>query len=263
MKKTALCLTLAIVLAAGGVVSGCSGGLRFGGAVTEKIDVTGFTGVEIDGPFEATLTRSDAFSVTVSVQPAFRDYVSAVLEGDTLKIGLNPRHPFTVFPGGASTFRVKITMPQLSRLSLSGATKGTMADFKSTENLRLEVSGASSLKVKEAEAGDVELRVDGASHISGALAAKGIEMDVSGAGKVELAGSAEGARITASGASRVALLSVPVSTADVRLSGASQATLNVKEKLDVTLADASRLEFQGNPTVGRMNISGASTVKHR
>ncbi|MBI2852867.1 MAG: DUF2807 domain-containing protein [Chloroflexi bacterium] len=263
MRKTALLLVLTFLLAASTFLSACSGGFRFGNVITEKIEVSNFTGVEIDGPFEATLTQSDAFSVTISVQADFRDYASVVREGEILKISLKPRHPFTNFPVGTSTFKIKITMPALAYLNLSGATKGTISGFKSTGDFRLDISGASTLAMEDIEVGNADFQASGASRITGGLTAKDLTTDFSGASRTELRGSAESILISASGASNLNLLSMPVSAAGVKLSGASQVTLNVREKLDMTLADASRLDFQGNPAVGRMDISGASTVKHK
>lgn len=263
MKKIVLSLSLAFLVLAGTFLPACSGGFKFGNTITEKVDVKDFIGVEIDGPFVATLTQSDAFSVTVSVPSNFRDYVSTALEGETLKIRLNPRHPFTNFPAGASNFKVKITMPALVRLNLSGATKGTISGFKSALDLHLGVSGASLLDMAKIEVGNADLQASGASRITGGLTANGVKAEVSGASRIELRGAAESISVIASGASNLILLDLPVVIASISLSGASQATLNVKDKLDMTLADASRLDFQGNPAVGTMNITGASTVKHR
>jgi len=49
--------------------------------------------------------------------------------------------------------------------------------------------------------------------------------------------------------------SVPVET--------SEATINVKGRLDSVLSGASRLYFHGNPTMGNTEVSGASTIKHK
>ena len=59
------------------------------------------------------------------------------------------------------------------------------------------------------------------------------------------------------------LVDFPADYADAKLSGASEATINVKRKLDSVLSGASRLYFQGNPTIGDISISGASTIKHK
>ena len=54
-----------------------------------------------------------------------------------------------------------------------------------------------------------------------------------------------------------------VNNADVSLSGASDGTINLSGRLDADLSGASRLEYIGEPTLGDMNITGASTLKKK
>ena len=48
---------------------------------------------------------------------------------------------------------------------------------------------------------------------------------------------------------------------EASISGASSAYLKVNNKLDFDLNGASRLEYSGSPTIGKMKVSGASTLK--
>jgi hypothetical protein len=54
-----------------------------------------------------------------------------------------------------------------------------------------------------------------------------------------------------------------VGNADVILSGASDATINLAGRLDADLSGASKLEYIGEPTLGVMDATGASTVKRK
>jgi len=47
------------------------------------------------------------------------------------------------------------------------------------------------------------------------------------------------------------------------LSGASNASIQVNGKLDLELSGASRLTLGGNPTMGKVQISGASSLSRR
>jgi hypothetical protein len=50
---------------------------------------------------------------------------------------------------------------------------------------------------------------------------------------------------------------------DVDLSGASQATIQVKSKLNYSVSGASHLTYKGDPTIGRSEKSGASSTSHK
>ena len=59
-------------------------------------------------------------------------------------------------------------------------------------------------------------------------------------GKVELAGSGNDANISTSGASELDLVDFLINNAEVKLGGASNATLNLAGRLDANLSGASQ-----------------------
>jgi len=261
MKKAIIPIILVAVLTAA-LLSGCEV-TGPGGVVTEEKDFTDFTYVDVGSAFEVEIIQSDSFSTSVSADESFFDYIAVTKEGNTLRIYLNPRHTFTDFTLRARTLKAKITMPALYGLQLSGASKATVTGFKSSKDFNLNVSGASSVDIDDMEVGDIEFEISGASKVSGSVNASDVRFEVSGASEVELEGSANNIILTASGASKVNLADFPLSNANAKLSGASETTLDVKGRLDAVLSDASRLYFQGNPTMGNISVTGASTIKHK
>ena len=262
MKKAIVPITLVAVLTAAALFSGCAS-TGPGKVVTEEKEFTGFTYVDVEGTFDVEIIHSGSFSITVSADDSFFDYVAVSKEGKTLRIYLNPRHTFTDFTLRARTLKAEITMPALYGLRLSGASKGTVSGFKSTGDFSLDVSGASSLDMDDTAAGDIELEVSGASKVTGSINASDVKLKVSGASKVDLEGSANNIILNASGACKVNLADFYLKNANINLSGASEASLNVNGSLDAILSAASRLYFQGNPTLGNVSVSGASTIKHK
>jgi len=251
-----------IILAAVALFSGC-GTTGLGNIITEEKEFTDFTRVEVEGTFEVEITQSESFSVIVSSDENFSDYVAVSRERETLRIYLNPRHTFTDFTLQARILKARITMPALRGLRLSGASKGTVAGFKSPQDFGVDISGASSLDMDDIEVADAEFKISGASKVSGSIGADDTEFEVSGASEVELKGSADNTILNASGSSQVNLTDFPLDNANIKLSGASEATLNAKGRLDCALSAASSLYFLGNPTMGNIRVTGASTIKHR
>ena len=262
MRKAITPVVLTAVLIAAALFSGCTL-TASGDIITEEKDFTDFTYVDVGSAFEVEITQSDSFSIIISADESLFDYVEVSKAGGTLKIYLKPHHIFTDFTLGAKTLKAEITMPALYGLQLSGASKGTITGFKSSQDFSLVVSGASSLETADIEVDDAEFEVSGASRVSGNMTADDTEFVVSGASSVELSGSADEIMVEVSGASRVDLADFPIKDADVKLSGASEATVNVKGRLDTVLSGASRLYFYGNPTMGNISVTGASTIKHK
>ena len=154
-------------------------------------------------------------------------------------------------------------MPKLRSLELSGATQGTVSGFSSTENLDIEVSGASSIELVDISAGDVKFDVSGASKVTGDIIAGNTDFDISGASTVQLEGSAGDMVVDADGASRVKLTGFTVNNADVRLGGASTGMVNLDGRLSANLSGASKLWYIGEPTMGIINTSSGSTLSKK
>ncbi len=154
-------------------------------------------------------------------------------------------------------------MPALYGLYLSGASEATVSGFSSSQDFLFEVSGASSLNMGKMLVKGLNGEVSGASKVAGSINATDIRFAVSGASKVELNGSTPQITLDVSGASKVDLPDFVIDNASINLSGASEADVHVKAKLDCKLSAASRLYFEGNPVMGDIEVSGASTIKHR
>lgn len=256
--KRATVVVLVSVLAVSGLLSGCGGIVKgSGNVVTEEYEFGDFTRIEVGSAFEVEVTRSNSYSVSITADDNLFHHIQVSKQGTTLKIRLKTAtYVFT-------NMKARITMPQLDSLGLSGATRGTASGFSSTENLDVEVSGASSLDLVDMSVGDIRLDISGASRVIGALAAGDISCDISGASTLQLEGSAGDIVVDASGASRVNLGGFMVSNADVRLSGATSGTVNLSGKLDANLSGASKLSYIGEPTMGSVNTSGASTLSKK
>ena len=122
------------------------------------------------------------------------------------------------------TLQAEITMPELAELELSGGTHCTVTGFESTRALDLDVSGG--------------------SHAT-------------------LSGSAGDVTIDASGGSEADLSGFSVVDANVEASGGSEVTVNASGRLDADASGASHVYYLGSPTLGKIDTSGASSVKRK
>jgi len=218
------------------ILRGWPGGLIGSGNLeTEEYAFTDFTEVEIGSAFEFEIKQSSAYSINVTADDNVIDFVQVSKDGQTLKIRLR-RVSFL----GPVTLRASVTMPQLHGLTASGASRGTVSDFSSTEDLDITVSGASI--------------------VTGNITAGNVEFGISGASTIQLEGSANDIDANVSGASHFNLEAFTVNNADVNFSGASSGTVNLNGKLDANLSGASTLWYIGEPTSTDINTSGASTV---
>lgn len=258
MKKAIVVLLVAVLLTLG-LLMGCEGVVVGSGKLaTQEFTFSDFKQVDVGSAFEVEITQADSYRVSVTADDNLFEYIQVSREGETLKIGLK-----TVSLQWPVTLKAVVTMPQLSGLNISGATRGTVSGFSSTENLDIEVSGASSLDLADISAGDVKFDVSGASKVTGDFITGNVDFDVDGASSVQLEGSASDIVVDADGASRVKLAGFTVNNANINLGGASRGTVNLDGRLDADLSGASKLEYMGEPTMGTINTSGASTLSRK
>lgn len=207
-----------------------------GNTVSQTYDFSNFDGVEIGHAFQAQLAPGDGYSVEVTVDDNLVEHLRVEQQGDVVSIGFEPG--VTVSRG---TQQARITLPVLTYLEASGATRVNLSGFRSSEDLRLNVSGASTVT------GDIE---------GGDLAA-----DVSGASTLRLNGSGGSADVVASGASTADLSNFSLTNATVEASGASRINVDVSGTLNAEASGASSVRYTGNPTVERSNSSGGSSIQ--
>jgi hypothetical protein len=211
-----------------------------GSSETQTMSYSGFTAVDVGSAFKVTITQSATYSVVITANEKIFDRIQVTQNGNTLKIDVQPGTTFT----GISNLAAQIAMPELTSVVLSGATRGTASGFRSTGPFAANLSGASSLEMTNFEAGNTTV-------------------DLSGASRFTATGSANDLVAVIAEASTLDSLGLPVNNANVTLSEASSAQINVNGRLDADLSGASSLQYSGQPTLGSITTSGASSITRR
>ncbi len=258
---TVTLVLLALALAAAGCDMPSTGGLGqvtgSGTPATKVYDFTGFTNVSADSGFTVTITQGAEFAVSVTVDDNLvEEHLKVELDGETLRVGLEPLWAYSDL-----TLEATVTMPGLTGLEASGASTVSASGFASGDPLALTASGASTMTLIGAGAGEVGLELSGAGRVLGELEAQELAGEISGAGAVDLRGSAQRLQLDASGGSRFELLSLPAVDADLRLSGGSRGAVTVTGTLSADASGGSRLEYAGSPQLGDVDSSGGSVVE--
>ncbi len=239
MKRTIVsALIMALLLS--GLLAGCQDVFvkGSGNLITESYNLSDFTKVEAHNGFMLELTRSSVFSVEITVDDNVQEYLEVDKSGDTLRIRLKRNHAYS-----SATLEVKITMPNLYGLSLSGGSRADIAGFSSSHDLSINLSGG--------------------SRVAGDITAGDAGFDLSGGSQVYLEGTVDDLDIDGSGGSNLDLENFPADDAAINLSGGSGATVNVGGTLNINLSGGSRVIYVGEPTLGDTDLSGGSELKRK
>jgi len=296
MKKIFMFYAVTLILIAT-LLTGCSAIFHTSGSsqlIEKTFDFKDFNSVSISGAIQYDVEQADTYSVVVSLHEDMLERLDIRQTGNTLFIGMK------YVPFSTPNVKITISMPQLSRLEVSGACDGKAAGFDSNNALdirlfsasemdtnikagittiflsgasringnltstdtEIRLSGASELNMT-LQTGNTIINASGSSQISGALNAKDCQFTLSSASTCDLTGSAGDTSIIASRASEMNSPGFTAQTAGVKLTAASDASIGVVTALNVDISGASSLTYTGNPALGEIMVSEASELNHK
>ena len=209
-----------------------------GQLVTKEFDFDQFTAVNVSHAFKADIVQAERYSVVITIDDNLVQYLKVEQRGSVLYISLDD-----LSWTGDATLRAQVTLPNLQALEASGASQVSLSGFQPSRRFDMEVSGASSIR-GELNGADLKLRISGASTVT-------------------LDGEGANADIGVSGASRARLENLVLHDVDVEATGASTAVVNVAGRLNAEASGASNIQYLGNPSLGKVVESGASSVRPR
>ena len=220
-----------------------------GDVVSLELDFDDFTRVDLTHAAQGTIAQGDEYRVVIRLDDNLMDRLRVnnttvrvegnrahgTRSGDKLKIGLENGSYSNI------TLDVEIAMPDLAGLGLSGAAHAEISGFAVEHAVNFDLSGASRL--------------------AGAINTGSLNCRLSGASRLQLSGIGDDLVAHASGASSLRLGDFVCEDADIDFSGASHGTVHIQGTLDARLTGASSLNYKGNPTLGSVSTSGASTLR--
>jgi hypothetical protein len=214
MKKVLFFVILAALVISCKNITGIRGS---GTAKTEARSLSGFKEIRTGGAVNLDISFKPEFSVSVEADDNLLEYITTGVDGDTLVIGQKDNI------NSKNKINIKITMPELTGLDISGASTANVAGFKG-DKIVVELSGASKIKI-EGVTSELNARASGASSIDAA--------------------------------------NLKAENADADASGASSITVNATGDLKAEASGASHVIYIGDPKSLKQNASGASSVKKK
>ena len=208
------------------------------GEVLERtIDVSGFDEIEVGSTIEVYLRTDSAYGLTVMAQENLHDHIQVSVDGSVLELGTEGQISFS------EPIRIWVSAPQIRALSCSGAARLFGQNVLNAEDIKIEMSGASSM--------DLEALV------------QVLDCELSGASELRIRGEAGETLIEASGASKYLGTGFSTRLLKVDISGAGMAELGVSEALDGKISGAGKVNYQGDPAVVDLDLSGAGSANQR
>lgn len=202
---------------------------------SQQLPFKNFSEVEIGSSFQVQISRGEQYMVEIIGSNEQFEGLELSQEGKILRIDLDKkRKSLNRAP------RIRITMPALESLSLSGTIKADIKGFNN-ESMQIDISGAASCAL------DAQI--------------SNLKIDMSGAGNVDLKGSGDLMVLNLSGASNIKAIDYQVKKLMLNMSGAGAAEVYVSEQLDLEVSGVGSVRYGGNPSNITKKLSGMANIK--
>ena len=207
-----------------------------GPRITTGLPVRGYNAVDVSGAWDVILIPGKDHEVSLEMEENLKQYARISVEGNTLHVDMEGRLSFSTEP------RIIISAPEFRKIEVSGASELISQEPIEGSELIIDASGASEVRL---EARVNQLTIDGA-----------------GASDIHLEGSASNLEADLSGSSDLYASGLSAGQASIDVSGASSATLDVRDHLKADASGASSVSYSGSPSV-EQSSSGASSIRKR
>jgi hypothetical protein len=239
MKSLRSLLAVAIILATTSCIHG-----QFwktveghGNVVKKERKTDSFTGVKVSSGIDVYLRQGDNESVVVEADENLHEYILTEVHGGVLNVysEYNIRD--------AERKRVYVTMKDINSVRTTSA--GDVIGESPVNADKLELSASS--------AGDIKLEVH----------AKTVNLDISSSGDMTLTGETDLLRADLSSAGDLNAYDLKSREADISVSSAGDADINVSERITARASSAGDINYKGDPKYVDAHSSSAGGIHKR
>lgn len=205
--------------------------------------VPAFTGIEVSGAVSVYLSQGSTPGVAVSAGEAkYNEKIHTEVKNGVLHISVDGGI-WNGFNWTNKKLKAYVTATDVNSLDVSGASYVSVSGSIKTDELKLDVSGASEIK--------------------GAIDVNKLKIDISGASVVRLTGKAKEASIDGSGASKVSSYDLVIDNCKASTSGASNIRVTVNSEINADASGGSTIWYKGSGVAKMISSSAGASIKNR
>jgi hypothetical protein len=205
--------------------------------------VTAFSAMEVSGTISVYLSQGNQAAIAISAgEEKYNSKIKTEVKDGVLRISVDAGL-WNGFSLSNRKLKAYVSVVDLNRIEVSGASLVSISGALKTNALKLEVSGASEMK--------------------GAVDVKNLTVDASGASVFKITGKAESGNISASGAAKVNAFDLQLQHGKVDAAGASHVTIMATKELSANASGGSSVQYRGEAALRSLNASGGASIKKK
>lgn len=228
MKKLIICYSVILVC----IMSAFNAAAQ---SVTRE--VSGYTGVECNGPFNVRVKIDGTETLKLDVDADALADITTEVEGGILKVS---------FKNGWKNHRnlkradIYITAKSLNYLGNGGSGNTILDGTVTGDNAKLAVSGSGNMRA--------------------AVKAQNLELAVSGSGGLITTGSAENADVRVSGSGEIDAKKLTTQNLSAKISGSGSVSIIANQTVSARVSGSGSVEYAGSAKITESHTSGSGRV---
>ncbi|HEX2975979.1 MAG TPA: head GIN domain-containing protein [Bacteroidales bacterium] len=207
--------------------------------VKKDRNVGSFTGIKVSSGIDVFLKQGNSESLSIEADENLHEYIITEVRDGVLHIYTKSK----INIRDAEMKRAYVSMKDIYSIQTTSAGDITGETPIKAQKLRLSTSSA----------GDIKLEVN----------ADEIEIDISSAGDIKVSGSADKLEADLSSAGNLDAYDLRVREADISVSSAGDADINVSERITARASSAGNINYKGNPKYVDSHSSSAGGIHRR
>jgi len=205
--------------------------------VTKERKAGNFDGVRVSSGIDVFLKQGSSESIKVDADENLHEYILTEIKDGVLHVYTDANIR------SAERKRVYVTMKDITSVSTSSAGDVIGETPVKCKNLKLSASSAGSIKLD--------------------VTADEIKVNISSSGDISLEGTADVLEADLSSAGDLNSFDLKVREADISVSSAGDADVNVTERLTARASSAGDVRYEGNPKYVDAHSSSAGGIHRR
>jgi hypothetical protein len=208
-----------------------------GQTVKETRNLPAFNELKLTMSADVYLSQGDHQSVQVEADKASMEYIETETHGNTLVVKNREGHW-----NNMGHIRIYITMPEITRIDLSGSgTVESQTPIKAAD-LQITLSGSGNVKISSLEA-------------------PVLKAEITGSGDIFLSGKNDQAEMdaTITGSGSIKADELQVGNATVHITGSGSARVFVLKQLETNITGSGSVLYKGNPMINAHSTGSGRT----
>ena len=202
-------------------------------------EAKGYHAISVSHAFDVYLTQGNEEKVAVSASESkYLENIKVEVRNGVLEVSWESKG--LKWPKGNKKLKAYISFKSIDKLKASGACNVAIVNGMKSDDLLVDLSGASDLK--------------------GKIEANKLTFDMSGASDVKITGSSKNLAIDASGASSFKGFELATDYCNIKASGASGVRITVNKEISAVASGASDIDFKGAGVIRDIKTSGSSSI---